>query len=58
MTDRQRELMWGVAHLDRPDNEFTVQELVSEGKRPFMRLGDRSGMFRDSTMQALSWQRQ
>jgi Cdc6-like AAA superfamily ATPase len=39
MTDRQRELLWVVAHLDRADEEFTIQELTELGKtlldRPF-----------------------
>lgn len=32
MTDRQRELLWVVAHLDRADEEFTIQELTEVGK--------------------------
>jgi hypothetical protein len=28
ITDRQRELLWVVANLDRPGEEFTIQELV------------------------------
>lgn len=39
ITDRQRELLWVVAHLDRPDEEFTILELTAEAKarlsRPF-----------------------
>jgi AAA ATPase domain len=31
-TDRQRELLWAIAHLDKPDGEFTVQEIVAESK--------------------------
>lgn len=27
ITDRQRELLWAVAHLERPDEEFTILEL-------------------------------
>ena len=33
ITDRQRELLWAVANLNRPDEEFTIQELVEEGKK-------------------------
>lgn len=33
MTDRQRELLWVVAHLDRADEEFTIQELTEATKR-------------------------
>jgi len=32
ITDRQRELLWVIANLDHPDEEFTIQELVEEGK--------------------------
>jgi hypothetical protein len=32
ITDRQRELLWVVAHLDRPDEEFTIQELTEMAK--------------------------
>jgi hypothetical protein len=32
VTDRQRQLLWVVANLDRPDEEFTIQELVEEAK--------------------------
>jgi AAA ATPase domain len=32
MTDRQRQLLWVVAHLSHPDDEFTIQELVEEAK--------------------------
>jgi hypothetical protein len=32
ITDRQRELLWVVANLDRPDEEFTIQELVERAK--------------------------
>jgi hypothetical protein len=32
-TDRQRELLTVVAHLDHSDREFTVQEVVEESKR-------------------------
>lgn len=32
VTDRQRQLLWVVANLDRPDDEFTIQELVEEAK--------------------------
>lgn len=28
LTDRQRQLLWVVANLDHPDDEFTIQELV------------------------------
>ena len=31
-TDRQRELLWAIAYLDKPDGEFTVQEIVVESK--------------------------
>jgi AAA ATPase domain len=30
ITDRQRELLWVVAHLERPDEEFTILELTEE----------------------------
>jgi hypothetical protein len=33
MTDRQRELLWVIASLDHPDDEFTIQELVEMGRR-------------------------
>lgn len=29
-TDRQRQLLWCIAHLDNAENEFTVQEVVGE----------------------------
>ena len=29
-TDRQRQLLWCVAHLENADGEFTVQEVVAE----------------------------
>ncbi|HEX7292948.1 MAG TPA: AAA family ATPase [Solirubrobacterales bacterium] len=32
ITDRQRELLQVVAHLDEPDEEFTIQELVEKSK--------------------------
>jgi AAA ATPase-like protein len=32
ITDRQRELLWVVAHLDEPDEEFTIQELTEKAK--------------------------
>lgn len=32
ITDRQRELLWAVANLDRPDEEFTIQELTETAK--------------------------
>lgn len=32
ITDRQRELLWVVAQLDRPDEEFTIQELTGKAK--------------------------
>lgn len=32
ITDRQRELLWVVAHLDRPDDEFTILELKEKAK--------------------------
>jgi Cdc6-like AAA superfamily ATPase len=32
ITDRQRELLWVVANLERPDEEFTIQELVEHAK--------------------------
>jgi hypothetical protein len=39
ITDRQRELLWVVAQLDKPDEEFTIQELTGAAKellvRPF-----------------------
>jgi AAA ATPase domain len=33
ITDRQRELLWAVANLERPDEEFTIQELVERGRQ-------------------------
>ena len=33
ITDRQRELLWVIANLARPDDEFTIQELVEESKK-------------------------
>lgn len=33
VTDRQRELLWVIANLDHPDEEFTIQELVTGTKR-------------------------
>lgn len=32
ITDRQRELLWVVAQLDRPDEEFTIQELTEKAR--------------------------
>lgn len=32
VTDRQKELLLVVAHLDEPDDEFTIQELVEKSK--------------------------
>jgi hypothetical protein len=32
ITDRQRELLWVVAHLDHPDEEFTILELTEKAK--------------------------
>jgi hypothetical protein len=32
ITDRQRELLWVVANLDRDDEEFTIQELTEKAK--------------------------
>lgn len=32
-TDRQRELLWAIASLGRPDEEFTVQEVVQASKQ-------------------------
>lgn len=32
ITDRQRELLWIVATLERPDDEFSIQELVEQSK--------------------------
>ena len=32
ITDRQRELLWAVAHLERPDEEFTISELTETTK--------------------------
>jgi hypothetical protein len=37
-TDRQRDLLWAIATLERPDDEFTVQEVVGASKaldKPF-----------------------
>ena len=33
MTDRQRELLWVVAHLEHADEEFTIQELTEVAKQ-------------------------
>ncbi len=33
ITDRQRELLWCVAHLPNADGEFTIQEVVQETQR-------------------------
>jgi AAA ATPase domain len=33
ITDRQRELLWVVAHLERPDEEFTILELTEAAGR-------------------------
>lgn len=33
ITDRQRELLWVVAHLDHPDEEFTIVELTEQAKK-------------------------
>jgi hypothetical protein len=32
VTDRQRELLWAIAHLEAADEEFTIQELVKCAK--------------------------
>jgi AAA ATPase domain len=32
ITDRQRELLWVVAHLERPDEEFTIMELTEKAR--------------------------
>jgi AAA ATPase domain len=32
ITDRQRELLWAVAHLEHPDDEFTILELTEQAK--------------------------
>lgn len=32
ITDRQRELLWVVAHLEHADEEFTIQELTEEAR--------------------------
>lgn len=32
-TDRQRELLWAIASLGKPDEEFTVQEVVQASKQ-------------------------
>lgn len=32
ITDRQKELLTVIAHLDEPDDEFTIQELVEKSK--------------------------
>lgn len=31
-TDRQRELLWVIAHVDKPEGEFAIQEIVAKGK--------------------------
>ncbi len=33
ITDRQRELLWVIANLAHPDEEFTIQELVEEARQ-------------------------
>lgn len=33
ITDRQRELLWVVAHLEHADEQFTIQELTAEAKQ-------------------------
>jgi hypothetical protein len=33
ITDRQRELLWVIANLKRPDDEFTIQELVEKARQ-------------------------
>lgn len=33
ITDRQRELLWVVAHLENADEEFTIQELTEEASK-------------------------
>jgi hypothetical protein len=33
VTDRQRQLLWVVAKLGHPDEEFTIQELVEEARK-------------------------
>jgi Cdc6-like AAA superfamily ATPase len=33
ITDRQRELLWVIANLDHPDEEFTIQELVEVARK-------------------------
>jgi hypothetical protein len=33
VTDRQRELMWVIAHLESADDEFTVQEVAEQSKK-------------------------
>ncbi len=33
ITDRQRQLLWVIANLDRSDDEFTIQELVEKGRQ-------------------------
>lgn len=33
ITDRQKELLTVIAHLDEPDEEFTIQELVEKSKQ-------------------------
>ncbi len=33
ITDRQRELLWAIANLNHPDEEFTIQELVEESRK-------------------------
>ncbi len=33
ITDRQRELLWAIANLDDPDEEFTIQELVERARQ-------------------------
>jgi len=30
LTDRQRQLLWVIANLDHPDDEFTIQELIEK----------------------------
>ena len=41
ITDRQRELLWAIAHLDNADEEFTIQELVEKSKETARRSPSR-----------------
>jgi AAA ATPase domain len=51
-TDRQRQLLWCIAHLDNPEGEFTVQEVVE--KTAAMLLKGFSGSHANQMLASLS----